>query len=108
MKEELERHTLKLSLELTGDTMEEEEKKARISKLVNRRKTIARIMENFQELGDYAIPEELQAEKENIEVELKTLTQKPAEERIKSLQDKKSHLEIALEGKRVMILKRRE
>ena len=65
-------------------------------------------MESFQELGDYAIPEELQAEKGSIEVELKTLTQKPAEERIKSLQDKKSHLEKALEGKKTMVQKRRE
>ena len=108
LKEELEKHKQKLSLKISGEASQEEEKKARISKLVARRKTIARIIENYQELGDLAIPEELQAEKGSIEVELKTLTQKPAEERIKSLQDKKSHLEKALEGKKTMVQKRRE
>ena len=56
----------------------------------------------------FATPKGLTTEMEGIEAQLKTLNQKPAEERIKSPQDKESDLEKAFEGKKVMVLKRRE
>ena len=108
LKEILEQQKLKLTQEQGKELLGEGEKKAKISALVNRKKAISKVIEGYQDLGDFEVPQELTTEMEGIEAQLKTLTQKPAEERIKSLQDKKSHLEKALEGKKVMVLKRRE